>query len=499
MGPSFNALPQSDLGRINENALRFLVHNFFMQRHGWFIKGLDPVNAKHMKESVLGDEPTILSKDKVPFTIEVVLDTQRSDGFDLSSAVALVSVLEYLILDEGIASLEESYFLNGFAHREMLSVTDLDKVFECFLLIFAVGNRRAEKWNVTRQRGLETAVRKNWPSWADRDVLVHDIVRNELFRMGHLVSPFTDTLVDFEVASRIMSTVTGEFSKMHNQECKLLKNELITMDHSADGRVPLKHFWAKKFIGESWHLQEPVEYLRHLGVLDETVEARGPQVIIANYVSSLSNCGAQSDYFAVCCLRECEGVLLQLEDRIEAPAASAHQILTEVSDISSSTVLAPRNLSTQLVEALEQVASFHGGKVPLHGRLLAQWLHYAFPHECPYPYMSHKHKRLTPSEWRAERNQSVVTVRQADYDRIMQMEIDENIADVMSMWTLEEEMVIEQSSSDWVKTCGMLMSVAQVVAAAVALFSLCQSAASAYSTWSYDAKQSSLKVPANGV
>merc|ERR550537_644654 len=26
--------------------------------------------------------------------------------------------------------------------------------------------------------------------------------------------------------------------------------------------------------------------------------------------------------------------------------------------------------------------------IPLHGRLFAQWLHYAFPHECPYPHMS---------------------------------------------------------------------------------------------------------------
>merc|ERR550537_1532339 len=25
--------------------------------------------------------------------------------------------------------------------------------------------------------------------------------------------------------------------------------------------------------------------------------------------------------------------------------------------------------------------------IPLHGRLLAQWLHYAFPRECPYPHM----------------------------------------------------------------------------------------------------------------
>ena len=36
---------------------------------------------------------------------------------------------------------------------------------------------------------------------------------------------------------------------------------------------------------------------------------------------------------------------------------------------------------------MEQVASHHGGKVPLHGRLFAQWLHHAFPRECPYPHV----------------------------------------------------------------------------------------------------------------
>merc|ERR1739845_120410 len=27
----------------------------------------------------------------------------------------------------------------------------------------------------------------------------------------------------------------------------------------------------------------------------------------------------------------------------------------------------------------------HGDSVPLHGRLMLQWMHFAFPYECPYP------------------------------------------------------------------------------------------------------------------
>jgi len=37
---------------------------------------------------------------------------------------------------------------------------------------------------------------------------------------------------------------------------------------------------------------------------------------------------------------------------------------------------------------LQEVADAHDGRVPIHGRLFAQWLHHLFPHECPYPHLS---------------------------------------------------------------------------------------------------------------
>merc|ERR1719510_1026378 len=50
----------------------------------------------------------------------------------------------------------------------------------------------------------------------------------------------------------------------------------------------------------------------------------------------------------------------------------------------------PRPLSASLVAKLSGVAAHSGGTVPLHGRLFAQWLHFAFPHECPYPHVTQK-------------------------------------------------------------------------------------------------------------
>jgi hypothetical protein len=75
----------------------------------------------------------------------------------------------------------------------------------------------------------------------------------------------------------------------------------------------------------------------------------------------------------------------QLEANVKAPAAEPDKILAIVTNLSSSTVDAPRELRPELRNKLETAAQRHGGEVPLHGRLFRQWLHYAFPHECPLP------------------------------------------------------------------------------------------------------------------
>merc|ERR1711933_637711 len=66
-------------------------------------------------------------------------------------------------------------------------------------------------------------------------------------------------------------------------------------------------------------------------------------------------------------------------------------------NISSASVKAPRQLHSQLEDKLYEVAARHGGRVPLHGRLFAQWMHFAFPLECPYPQVIERNGALNPS------------------------------------------------------------------------------------------------------
>merc|ERR1740138_312887 len=188
-------------------------------------------------------------------------------------------------------------------------------------------------------------------------------------------------MLDFALVARAAERVGEHFGGFQDQECRQIKASLLKMEEPGTGRVPLADFY-KPAVDGHWQFQESVLYLRQLGALDESDPQR-PRVIIANYVSSPSNCIASSSFYSVCCMDECEGLLGHLEREIAAPEATSVPIATVVSHLSSSSVVAPRKLSQTLMDRLIEIGVAHGGNVQLHGRLFAQWMHHAFPRECP--------------------------------------------------------------------------------------------------------------------
>jgi len=177
-----------------------------------------------------------------------------------------------------------------------------------------------------------------------------------------------------------------------------LKNTFLSMRSSkVAGRVRLAEFY-KMGLHSHWQFTEKKEYLRSLGALDES-NASSPMVIIPNYVGTRSNCLEATNLYAVCCRNECEDLMGHLELKIAASAASPHHIVELVRQLSSDTVRAPRMLPQSMISRLHSIASQSDGKVRLHGRLFAQWMHHAFPNECPFPHEAGTASPLTPDEW----------------------------------------------------------------------------------------------------
>merc|ERR1740115_628672 len=154
--------------------------------------------------------------------------------------------------------------------------------------------------------------------------------------------------LDFSLVARVAERVGGRFGSFQDKECHQIKSSLVNIEERGTGRVRLSGFYKPAMDGQ-WQFQESVAYLRELGALDET-DAEKPRVIIANYITSPSNCIASSSFYAVCCMDECEGLLGHLERRIAAPSASTTKIASLVSELSSSSVAAPRNLPSTLLD-----------------------------------------------------------------------------------------------------------------------------------------------------
>ena len=91
--------------------------------------------------------------------------------------------------------------------------------------------------------------------------------------------------------------------------------------------------------------------------------------------------------------------MAHLEKDVSAPAASPKRIVELISALPSASVSAPRELSATLRIRLDKIGEDHGGSVQLHSRLFAQWMHHAYPRECPFPHMSGTTSQEKADDW----------------------------------------------------------------------------------------------------
>mmetsp|Transcript_18619 Transcript_18619/g.34944 ORF Transcript_18619/g.34944 Transcript_18619/m.34944 type:complete len:556 (-) Transcript_18619:58-1725(-) len=389
---TFQALPKNHVGRLAPRAVRYLVHSYFMKEHGWLIQGLDP----HANQAEVSEvhEVSIL-QDKAPALVESLLEARRSNhGLSLNDVVAMIAALERLIFDESLALLHASYTFNGFSPAEVLPQAGVHNVLTSYLLLFQLGS----KGNLTDARlhqALKARVsqREDWPGIVDFE---SDTVFNFEYARSHVTNPFIQPQYSFEDVTEMVDELAHGYGQWQNRECQEMKEELIEADVDGDGQIPLSRFYLQNDRAK-YQFSESQQYLQEIGALDES--GPEPKVRIANYLQGPSNCIASSAYYSICCLSECESLLNELEMKVRAPTADPAHLLGLVSNVSSATVDAPRHLSPVLAQRLRDIAGHNDGQVPLHGRLFAEWLHYAFPNECPYPKLFEEAKTLTPGHW----------------------------------------------------------------------------------------------------
>lgn len=237
-----------------------------------------------------------------------------------------------------------------------------------------------------------------YPGWEGTAMWVDDMIASVHHSERHLRNPFTASKRgDFASSLHMIEELTQRFGVYQDHECRELSDRLSAIEYApGTGRVHLSDFWGPGTM--DWPFMESTDYLRFLGALDES-DPTNPTVVIPNYITGHSNCIAGSSFYAVCCRNVCNDLVAHLESSIADSHARPETLAELVSQLPSATVNAPRNLSADLLGRLSDIASRHGGKVPIHGRLFSQWMHHAYPTDCPYPHQAGASMPQLPDQW----------------------------------------------------------------------------------------------------
>jgi len=99
--------------------------------------------------------------------------------------------------------------------------------------------------------------------------------------------------------------------------------------------------------------------------------------------------------------------MTHLERSIQAPSAEPKQILEVMNH--SIPFHDEIQISDALASKLHIIADRSQGEVPIYGRLFSQWMHFAFPTECPYPSILENSSHRLPSAWKIPKNEVIET------------------------------------------------------------------------------------------
>lgn len=445
--PMWRTLPKDGVGKVEWRTLRYMAHRYFMQQSNLLIRGFEPnlvVNAPHEGHAAVLNNTS-------PHFIERLQEQGRAGrGFSLEDASALVVTLEQLIFDGESALLATVYEREKLLRHEIVAEEKLLEILETYLVHWVIGNDD-ESLEILEQN--RTLRQESMPQWQALQSFASGRIKALNFARQRAAKPRLTHGYTYHDAHEVVGSITKSFASFWESECKEMKRLLVDMDTSGTGRVTLSQFFAAG-LKDDWRFGESEMYLQSLGALDQSSTWHGTQVIIPNYLQAASNCIISAPHYLVCCTNECEDIIGEIEIAIGASSALPTEIFEAVGNITSASdddgLLL--KLEGTLATQLRRVAESHGGKVPLHGRLFAQWMHYMFPHECPFPYKAGMTSSLTPMEFGdnfyatdREKRQYVSEASDANRNRLPEDEPDDEES---QQWSLEHEELFADYSSE---------------------------------------------------
>jgi hypothetical protein len=451
----WRTMPQDEEGQVEIRSLRYMASRYFSQTSSLRLRGFDPAG---FVEEFMWDKDEFSKR--VPSFAAVDLTNSR---FTFDDAVVYVAVLQDIIFGLSSDVVDRVFGVHVEGNKKLTRQQMVD-LLDTYVLYWMAGDAfDGECFHPPGQQSdlcFEVPMKRELQALVRAQVKALDFTRShDLMKHGHAVLDQTYSSSD---ALAISAGITKNFAWFYQSDCAQMKDRLVRLDKGNVGRVPLSKFYgASDFFGESEH------YLDAQGVLDYAVSTREPFVIIPNYMLAASNCIVATSDYQICCANPCEGILGTIEESVRAAEAPVHEIISVVSDmlVADSFDDTQIKLSESLKGRLREVGDRHEGKVRLHSRLFAQWLHYVFPRECPYPHKSGTINMVSAMEYTG-----VVEVQMEEKAHLLaaaasipETKLNHEVLDWMNQWDDHEELLAGYESPSFFSVRHLILILGGVV------------------------------------
>jgi len=360
----YAAMPKNKYGNLGHSAVHYVLHRH-LARHGWSLNDARDYNAS-VTDLLRGH-----TSERIRKGLERKLKTQ---GLDLQDTLRLVGTIEKSIQGVIFKELRTYYDLHELpdaAKDVKLSSDVVDGVIDTYMMVVFLHKNISALLPGDVKRLAEEG--ENYPNFEH----IQQQTRGARAKVDGRLA--LDGKFNFEDMKEVMLEIMREFRRRKDLACTDTREQLIDMEDRNQGCVRMHMFYDSYINQDDANFAESPEYLKDNGMLEDSDE-KDVSLITANYMAAGSNCRRVSSLHSFCCVNECDDLSIQIEKELQAPWASPNQIADIVMPMRPD----GQGGEEDLLRHLETIAQQHNGSVPVYGRLFAQWLHHAFPRECPF-------------------------------------------------------------------------------------------------------------------
>jgi len=365
--PLFTVLPHTIPGRLNPEMARYALHRVFVDARGWNVNGLEESNL--YRDGSTFSLQSIL-QGQLPREVDAAFQKCFHSDAGIKELSLLAASLDELVHQEVLQRTKDVFKAKKLPMFGYIDLKQMQEVLEHVMMSYICDGAGIHQKEREKYLSGALDIREKYPAWPALQRFLQDL--------QGVMLPAQASRFHFEDLASVVKELNEHYGRWQDGECQVLSNELQSLEAECPGHISLRQFYSSHLHQNKWQFTESLQYLRSLGALEES-EQGNPRLISTNYVLGANNCVSTSQFYSQCCLNQCDGYLRKLEKAVVMPEVAAGDLQAAITAI----LPEPEGASTDLAQKLQEISQNSGGKVALHGRPFAEWLHHAYPRECP--------------------------------------------------------------------------------------------------------------------